>query len=402
MMIDLASISETLRRLFAPSSEALRLVQRKYLEMPQETAEAFAASDIGHAVAEILTQEDDIKGLMIRDTMGATNFAFSAGSYIARRALKGDLETALKWLERIVALERAVSVDVMPLWGVDIQRATPLLEDVELVPFDSLPSSYQKKKLQTPVQEKIGRGFYSWSPPTAALTHKSIIEPLFYRSGEEVDLLGDHDRLNAVRLCLTLISPSAVMPAIRWKHFESEELQESALGAGYSFSSMEIEPMALRSFGEFSSDLATKIVSKYFELEAEDRSRIRLAIERFDRAMRRHQAGDVAVELAIALEAILGDGGTELTWKVGLRSALLVSGTQEERVKLRKIVRGIYSLRSTVVHTGSSPSKIKVQGLGLLATDDLIREGAIATAKVIRALIERGKLPNWFEAELGY
>ena len=123
-------------------------------------------------------------------------------------------------------------------------------------------------------------------------------------------------------------------------------------------------------------------------------------MERFDRAMRRHSAGDAAVELAIALDALLSDGESELTWKVSLRSALLAGGDKNARMESRAIIAAVYSLRSTVVHTGKTPPEQKVKRLGKVKTDELVKRGIAITSRVIRAAIDKGKLPDWFEEEI--
>jgi hypothetical protein len=107
------------------------------------------------------------------------------------------------------------------------------------------------------------------------------------------------------------------------------------------------------------------------------------------------------LELCIALEALLGDDGvTELTWKVGLRSALLAGQTKAARLRVRTIVHGIYSLRSKVVHTGKTPSTTKVKQRGKMRSHDLVEEGMRVAAQVIASAIELGKLPDWFEEEI--
>jgi hypothetical protein len=107
------------------------------------------------------------------------------------------------------------------------------------------------------------------------------------------------------------------------------------------------------------------------------------------------------MELAITLDSLLGDGEGELTWKVGLRSALLVVGTKSERLERRAIVEAIYRLRSKVVHTGRTPTGIARRGRGKMNPADLIPMAMTTTAEVISAAINRGKLPDWFDEELG-
>ena len=111
-----------------------------------------------------------------------------------------------------------------------------------------------------------------------------------------------------------------------------------------AFAHMEIEPFSLSEFGPFDLDRAIRLFKSYDNVVEGDRARIRLALDRFDRAMRRQYPGDAALELAIALESLLGDSSTELTWKVSLRSALLAGGTKSERRDLRVRLRMHFSV----------------------------------------------------------
>jgi len=202
-------------------------------------------------------------------------------------------------------------------------------------------------------------------------------------------------------MCLSLVGPSTIVPAIRWFQFSDADLEEAIPGPAYFWSHMEISPIKLHSLGNFDVGRAANLVARYMNIEGGDRTRIRLALNRFDRALRRVDPGDAALELAIALEALLGEGGTELTYKVSLRSGLLPGGSQLERRDRRALVQAIYSLRSTVAHTGSTPSEARVKGLGKINIEELISKGIATTATVIASAINRGRLPDWFEEELG-
>jgi len=107
------------------------------------------------------------------------------------------------------------------------------------------------------------------------------------------------------------------------------------------------------------------------------------------------------VELAVSLDALVGDGEGELTWKVSLRSALLAGGTREERLERRAIVHATYSLRSAMVHKGHPPPNIKMKTLSKISPDKLLPKAVVTTSQIITAAIYRGELPDWFAEELG-
>jgi hypothetical protein len=248
-----------------------------------------------------------------------------------------------------------------------------------------------------------GDAEYEQGSPEAVLVAQGTLGPLILDAdkgpsnpAEPLDAF-----LDEIRLCLTLVAPCAIMPVKRWYEFEDRDFKNFSIWAGTSDSLNELQPRALKSFGSFNPEHASNLVRKYLSLDATSRGRIQLALDRFDRSMRRHTSGDAGVELAIALDSLLGDGEGELTWKVSLRSALLVAGGKRERKERRALIQAVYRLRSSVVHTGRAPPTIRKTGTGALTPDQLIPEATIATADVISTLILLGKIPDWFDAELG-
>ncbi|WP_059763593.1 hypothetical protein [Burkholderia ubonensis] len=76
------------------------------------------------------------------------------------------------------------------------------------------------------------------------------------------------------------------------------------------------------------SDAALKLVKNFFALDEHSKKRVRLALKRLNASQRRQSVGDMALELAIAFESLLGDGvPTEMTNKIATRSARLLGGS---------------------------------------------------------------------------
>lgn len=106
------------------------------------------------------------------------------------------------------------------------------------------------------------------------------------------------------------------------------------------------------------------------------------------------------MEISIALETLLADGGTENTYKIGLRAALLLGGDVAIRQKNRAIVGGAYVMCSALVHSGAVPHEIKVPRLGKMPADEIAKRAAAICGEVILRIIERGHTPEWFDFEL--
>jgi len=107
------------------------------------------------------------------------------------------------------------------------------------------------------------------------------------------------------------------------------------------------------------------------------------------------------LDLAISLESLLVDNPGEHKWKVGLHSALLLSGDLEEKIRARKIIEEVYNQRSKLVHTGKidNITKIKKEDKKIPPAE-VLKDGCLICSKIIRKIIALGETPNWKEFEL--
>ena len=232
----------------------------------------------------------------------------------------------------------------MPLWGVVPEAPIPLTDDIQLVPFGDLPprpqgSNFQKLReiSRTPI---VSHSTWRGDPP-AALVSRFLLRPIVFESGgnEKPNLTtGSHlrEKLDEVRLVITLTGPCTPMPDLCWTQFEDEDLQAAVPSTGYEFEHTEIVPQRLQQYGEFDAESARDTVQQYLALHEKPRKKVRLALDRLHRAMRRLHPGDKAIELSIAFEALLtgyeGEPSGEHTFKIGLRTGLLVGEDFETRV----------------------------------------------------------------------
>lgn len=205
-----------------------------------------------------------------------------------------------------------------------------------------------------------------------------------------------------MRKCLSLAGPVRIANFEEWTQFLDEDLTR-VTPSPTSLRSTEIQPRGLRPVGEFDVDAAKETIAAYITLSGEMKLVAKAAIDRFDRAVRRHDPGDAAVELATALEGMLGgDGNGELTWKVSFRSALVAGGSIETRTRVRAIVHSLYDLRSKVVHTDITPTKkIAVKGGVAMSADALVNEGLSVVSLILRGGLKMETKPDWFTMELG-
>ena len=103
---------------------------------------------------------------------------------------------------------------------------------------------------------------------------------------------------------------------------------------------------------------------------------------------------DRFIDLRIALEALyLGDGGTELGFRLATRGAWHLGTNFDERKAYHKILRDVYNAASNAVHTGRADPTEKNHQL-LSDAQDLCRSG------ILKRLNE-GAAPDWNTLILG-
>jgi hypothetical protein len=133
-------------------------------------------------------------------------------------------------------------------------------------------------------------------------------------------------------------------------------------------------------------------------LTNDDKLRVRTALKRLTQARWRHDLGDRAVELCIALESLAGDDGTsEITHKISSRVVRLIEGDLPTRSKNFKLIKAVYDFRSQMVHRGIVNPKKIIEGLAPESAVDYVIELAV---HFVRKILARHGFPNWKEFDI--
>jgi hypothetical protein len=313
-------------------------------------------------------------------------------------------DSAVDWLTKVLQTDKANGLFVTALWGISSTEATELDQGVSLVPLRDIPSSSNLDWLIQDRNHGLPAGLARpnmLSVPEVALIRRVIVEPFIANAHEDqqprsAEPLSVYHLLDEVRNVLTAVGPSAPIQAVSWFQFDDRDLDDALFGAGRLVRHHEIMPMHYDAVSDFNCAQAVELVRGFYRLEAKLRRRLIVALDRLNLAIRRQSIGDRALEVCIALEAILSDGKGENTYKVALRSALLTGlGTEA-----RAAVGATYSLRSALVHDGVAPSMVKVAGKGKTRSEEVVAEAIRVCADVIDAVIRRGELPDWYEYEI--
>lgn len=138
-------------------------------------------------------------------------------------------------------------------------------------------------------------------------------------------------------------------------------------------------------FEAFASYFADRI-SAFTE---QNKRYLRRALERFEVAATRDRDYLALTDLVIGLEGLLVEKGSDLTYKLALRTAILTGRTDKERLNIFSNMKKAYGFRSSYVHGDD----VKVEKIGSLYED--VRR--YFTNAVVRFL----DLPQDLPAEVG-
>ena len=209
--------------------------------------------------------------------------------------------------------------------------------------------------------------------------------------------------LDEIRLCLALEGPSIIIAGPSWFQYVDPDLEAAILFEGSSYGSQEVLPYGLLTDSPEPANDVEVLVRAYMRGIEKGKKKIRIALERLHQALIRRDPADRAVELSIALEALLIDSSGEHTFKLSYRAALLVSDNVEERITNRGIIEATYDVRSKLLHRGSAKTEVKVkegQGRKKCPWKEVASKAATITARVIKRIIMEGGLPEWNRFEL--
>lgn len=139
-----------------------------------------------------------------------------------------------------------------------------------------------------------------------------------------------------------------------------------------------------------SEDIST--LERLYRLTGPHAKVVDIALRRVNLGRRRISPGDAALDVGIALEALMGDpsSNTDMTYKLRLRTALFLAETLDARRALSEDVSDLYKLRSKVAHGGEPKGDAY----------SVARRGAEIAREVLHKLIDQPAIPNWAEWEL--
>lgn len=403
-----------LQRLPAPSVHTSLLDALEAEDVRTRAIACIELWQLAKGLDELLREDTRFPGatqMFVRTDNGASNFTYQLGATLLREAAqRGSARAAIDWAVKVLATRVARGQIISPVWGISIEAPVELEGGMRLVPLSLVPPSPQLRWLQAQ-QVGLGNGLVAsmlgLQDIDAALVLGRDIQDAVCERPEAPGAAGDEfariDRLFAdTTLALCLAGPRIVIPVSRWFTFEDPDLQAASGGGGRLSQLHEMLPRRLDVVA-FDRELAQQVVRDFLALDIDGKPRkmIRVALVRLKQALARHNAGDAAVELSIALEVLCGDETpTEMTHKVTVRAVRFLGGEAAQRKRNYALIKKVYGIRSKLVHRGDEPAGTHRIGDTVLSTEALLAEAAALCAALVRRLLAAGAIPDWTEFDL--
>lgn len=401
--MDIETISKRLAALVDPHSAEVKASRQKHRRFtPQKLA-----SDLARELEPLMAQQPEfierphrwLSGINCGGNVGS-KWAASVLTY-ATIVERGDPATVTRQYAEALTLQTASCAMYCCLWGIEPKTEIALSNDVTLARFDSLPCSYEKHCVCRELADTSPpRMFRDLRFPDSVLIKTFPPAQLYFDSpqrGRDNEYIAALQELDRITHCLTVIGPSAPIRAITWCSFPDERLRlVASTGASFVGSSPEAFPGESSVLISEDSESVAKIVSMLLALSGDDRDKINISLSRLNRAIRRRDDADRALDLAIALETLLGekDGGGDLAHRVSTRAAQLSPGDRKQKRRVRGVVKAAYNLRNDVAHSGHVKPQKSVWGKPE-PTHKIIDEAISICGRIIRQIGELKQIPHW-------
>ncbi len=360
-------------------------------------------------VVEVLASEPELRmfdGGWMRTSQGSGQRPGLAGlcSWLLAQTLLRGSESAVRRLEEFVEGKHRAVLEILALTGIAVEEKIELPRGVSLVPFASVPQSDLTDLLAPePVsvfEDSMRRELVPVPSAALVIEIEDGVELLeeFPNPLDNPPDLSTQVLLHRIAECLTLLGPSCPAEVTQWVQLGSPE-NVPILGTGYGYgnSFQEVYPREITTLKDHEE--VRELVERYLDLDDELATKLAIPIRRLNMAMRRADVVDKAIELGIALEALLTADRPDdapVSYLLKVRGAWLGGGPLQERKENRKLLDDAYDLRSQAVHSGKLKVSKKLPAeKARERADEILGKSVVLCAKLLRTVIEWGSVPDW-------
>ena len=146
------------------------------------------------------------------------------------------------------------------------------------------------------------------------------------------------------------------------------------------------------------------LYQKLVALDANDREKLQIPIDRWVESKTNRSHIDKVIDLGIAFEALYLsdiDETSELSFRLRLRAAWHLGENERDRKVLMKEFSEIYNWRSKVVHTGKLPNRTKKTPFTPKEVNQFIERAQNLCRDSIMKILEDEQFPDWNSLLLG-
>jgi len=323
----------------------------------------------------------------IRSAFGggvSVNFSSIARQLLAQAIVTNDIPGTVARFISNMDLNAAEMTAVLAISGVVTFEPINLSPEVALVPLDSLPPSLQRGIALGQSTVWTSFGGPRAAIPSALIT-KFRFSPVLYAPQNpqpQMDFQGIEQTRRAqatLEEACNLLSLADLHPIVGMFWVQPNDWLMAGVGSGWQFS----PNLDLRVGDTIVTDVLRRqlegIGSDYFSIETKKRKILRIPLDRLSRVGLERDMADQAIDVGIALEALLlhdrGDR-SELTFTLSYRGAWLLGANVDQRLEIQRSLRKLYALRSNAVHRGEvtvTEPNIHTIGHAVTICKDLVR-----------------------------
>ena len=200
--------------------------------------------------------------------------------------------------------------------------------------------------------------------------------------------------------CLCLIKDKSVCPIGHW--YESP-LETPLIGGTSVVTIFSIEHAFHQVFQAelYDEDDMRRIVAKFLSFVDSDRRKLYIPLNRLNTALRSNDPADIALDLGIVIESLVGDGTDDISYKVRQRATFLIGGTSNEKRETFNRFKALYKLRSQVAHGALIKPSVAV-GDQQVPTLEFLKECCRLCARMVRKVVLSGFVRDWDGEILGW
>jgi len=319
-------------------------------------------------------------------------------SLIRRARVLGSAEAAVAELADLMEQDQASAELVAVIAGVSVEAPVQLAPDVQLIPFGWTQVPDWMRRIDRTGFGLMTRQFVD-APFAAAVVKRIQFSPVFGMESQPAEGVPAEDILEVTDLAMCIALTTTRVVSIVRMYWGDDDPRLPIITEPVAYGDPQWVEGSVDEPAPIDDAKLTEVLQLFSKFVGATDS-LKLVIKRLNRSRRMWRDEDRAIDVGVALEALLMHGDStsnqEINFKLGIRAAWLLGKTIDERVEIAKQVRDLYQLRSDAAHQG----KLE-RAKDILAREITLSDGADLVGRLLLAILERGGWPDWRVLVLG-